>query len=87
MDKKAKVSYLNGELSPKELKSLGFAGLDYNYNVIKKHPEWVKEAKDLDLTVNVWTVNTAEQMQEMIALGVDYITTDYPELLQQELKK
>jgi len=35
----------------------------------------------------VWTVNTAEQMQEMIALGVDYITTDYPELLQQELKK
>lgn len=87
LDKKAKVSYLNGELSPKELKSLGFAGLDYNYNVIKKHPEWVKEAKDLDLTVNVWTVNTAEQMQEMIALGVDYITTDYPELLQQELKK
>ena len=69
------------------LKSLGFAGLDYNYNVIKKHPEWVKEAKDLDLTVNVWTVNTTEQMQEMIALGVDYITTDYPELLQQELKK
>ena len=69
------------------MKSLGFAGLDYNYNVIKKHPEWVKEAKDLDLTVNVWTVNTAEQMQEMIALGVDYITTDYPELLQQELKK
>ena len=87
LDKKGKVSYLNGELSPKELKSLGFAGLDYNYNVIKKHPEWVKEAKDLDLTVNVWTVNTAEQMQEMIALGVDYITTDYPELLQQELKK
>ena len=87
LDKKAKVSYLNGELSPKELKSLGFAGLDYNYNVIKKHPEWVKEAKDLNLTVNVWTVNTAEQMQEMIALGVDYITTDYPELLQQELKK
>ena len=87
LDKKAKVSYLNGELSPKELKSLGFAGLDYNYNVIKKHPEWVKEAKDLDLTVNVWTVNTAEQMQEMIALGVEYITTDYPELLQQELKK
>ncbi len=87
LDKKAKVSYLNGELSPKELKSLGFAGLDYNYNVIKKHPEWVKEAKDLDLTVNVWTVNTAELMQEMIALGVDYITTDYPELLQQELKK
>ena len=36
--------------------------------------------------VNVWTVNKEEIMREMIALGVDYITTDEPVLLQQVLK-
>lgn len=41
------VYYLNGELSPKELKELGAAGLDYHMGVIKKHPEWIKEAHDL----------------------------------------
>lgn len=87
LDKKAKVSYLNGELSPKELKELGFSGLDYQYKVMQAHPEWFKEAKELGLTVNVWTVNTPELMQEMINYGADFITTDHPEMLQQILKK
>lgn len=87
LDKKAKVAYLNGELSPKELKELGFSGLDYNYKVMQEHPEWFKEAKDLGLTVNVWTVNTPELMQEMINNGADFITTDHPELLQQIINK
>ena len=38
------VFYLNGELSPKELKELGAAGLDYHMGVIKKHPEWIKRS-------------------------------------------
>ena len=81
LDPQAKVVYLNGELSPRELKDLGFSGLDYHYNVMKKHPEWFKEAKDLGLTVNVWTVNTPELIKEMIDSGADYITTDEPELV------
>ena len=28
---KSEVSYLNGELSPMELKEFGFTGLDYHY--------------------------------------------------------
>jgi glycerophosphoryl diester phosphodiesterase len=74
----ADVYYLNGNLSPKELKELGFAGLDYNYDVMRKHPEWFKQAKALGLGVNVWTVNTAERMREMIDAGADFITTDIP---------
>ena len=35
-------------------------GLDYSLKVIKKHPEWVKQAHDLGLKVNVWTVNKEE---------------------------
>ena len=37
-------------------------GLDYSLKVIKKHPEWVKQAHDLGLKVNVWTVNKEEEI-------------------------
>ena len=85
-DRKAVVYYLNGEKSPAELKKAGMNGLDYSLKVIKKHPEWVKQAHDLGLEVNVWTVDTEEDMRYFIDLGVDYITTDYPERLQALLK-
>ncbi len=40
-------------------------------------------AHDLGLQVNVWTVNEAERMRELIAMGVDGIITDYPDRLRQ----
>lgn len=83
----AKIAYLRGELSPKELKDLGISGLDYHYSVFEKNPNWVKEAKALGLTTNVWTVNTPEVMKAMINLGVDYITTDKPLEVEALLKK
>ncbi len=79
------VYYLNGELSPKELKSIGAAGMDYHIDVIKKHPEWIEESHKLGLKVNVWTVNKVEDMQWFIDMGVDFITTNDPELLQMML--
>ena len=54
---------------------------------MKKHPEWVKMSHDLGMEVNVWTVNEPEDMQWCIDHGVDYITTNAPELLQEILKK
>lgn len=77
---KMMVEYLNGDLSPAELKSMGIRGIDYHIYPIRQHPEWVKEAHDLGMTVNVWTVNDEEDINEMLALGVDYITTNAPEL-------
>ena len=81
------VYYLNGDLSPKELKDLGLAGLDYHYGVMRKKPNWFKEAKDLGLKINIWTVNKPEIMKEMIDAGADFITTDEPELLQQVIRE
>jgi glycerophosphoryl diester phosphodiesterase len=43
----------------------------------------IKLAHDLGLQVNVWTVNEAERMRELIAMGVDGIITDYPDRLRQ----
>ncbi len=73
------VAYLNGDVPPAKLKELGFTGLDYHYNVMKKHPEWYKEAHDLGLSVNVWTVNNPDMIGEIARMGADYITTDIPE--------
>lgn len=80
------VFYLNGELSPKELKEIGCAGADYQLGVFKKHPEWIEELHALGMKVNVWTVNKPEDMQWLIDRKVDFITTNEPVLLQQQLK-
>ena len=77
-DPKAKVAYLNGELSPAELKTLGFSGIDYHYSVYLNNPDWIKQAQEYGLEVNVWTVNDPELMKKMAEMGVDYITTDKP---------
>ena len=79
----SEIAYLNGDVTPAELKKKGINGIDYHYNVIEKHPEWVKEAHDLGMKVNVWTVNKESDMQKLIDMKVDYITTDQP----LELKK
>jgi len=38
------------------------------------------EAHDLGLAVNAWTVNHASDIARMIAMGVDGVITDYPDL-------
>lgn len=81
-----RIFYLNGDLSPRSIKGLGLTGIDYSMRVLRKHPEWVEQAKKLGLEVNVWTVDEEEDMRYFIDLGVDYITTDYPERLQALLK-
>lgn len=80
------VYYLNGEKTPQELHAMGAAGMDYNLRVLKKHPEWITESHDLGMKVNVWTVNKEEDMRWSIEQGVDFITTNEPELLQNILK-
>lgn len=72
------VSYLTGNKSPKELKEVGIDGIDYNKNILKLKKGWIKEAHDLGMFVNVWTVNKDTTIVKMINLGVDFITTDEP---------
>lgn len=83
----APVYYLNGDLSPRVIKAIGAAGIDYHFNVFNKNPHWVKESHDLGLKVNVWTVNTPDGINKMIDLNVDFITTDEPLLVRKMLKR
>jgi glycerophosphoryl diester phosphodiesterase len=86
-DPKANVAYLNGDKSPAQLKEAGFFGFDYNIRVLRQKPEWIKEAQNLGLTVNAWTVNNPEDMKWLLDQKADFITTDEPELLFQLIKK
>ena len=81
-----RIFYLNGDLAPRSIKKLGLTGIDYSMSVLRKNHKWVEQAHKEGLEVNVWTVDTEEDMRYFIDLGVDYITTDYPERLQALLK-
>ncbi|TDW52060.1 glycerophosphoryl diester phosphodiesterase [Flavobacterium sp. 270] len=86
VDNKVVLQYLEGNKSPKEVKLDNISGVDYHFSVFKKHPEWIKEAKDNKIILNAWTVNEAADMDWIIANKFNYITTNEPELLEQKLK-
>jgi glycerophosphoryl diester phosphodiesterase len=74
----AKVSYLNGDLSPKQVKELGMTGIDYSGPLFAIHPDWMRQAHDLGLTVNVWTIDDLDDLNNFIKAGADFITTNKP---------
>jgi glycerophosphoryl diester phosphodiesterase len=79
------VFCLNGTSSPAELKKMGIAGIDYQFKVLQEKPEWIREAKERGMAVNVWIVNDQQTMYDFVQQEVDYITTDKPALLKQML--
>ncbi|AKQ47485.1 hypothetical protein TH63_04430 [Rufibacter radiotolerans] len=87
LEPSARVANLNGEKTPAQLAKDRMYGLDYNLALIKKNPQWVKEAHDLNLTVNVWTVNNPAMMEWLLDLNADFITTNEPEMLLEKVKK
>lgn len=50
-------------------------------------PQFVASAHSRNLAVYPWTINTREDMQRMLALGVDGINTDFPDILLDLLGK
>ena len=79
LDPTARVAFLSGWITPKELHKLGITGLDYHLNVFRQHPEWVKEAHELGMYTNVWTIDSDEHFREFRDMGIDFITTNNPE--------
>lgn len=82
-----KVSYLEANKTPQEIKNAGFYGIDYHYNAFKKNPEWIKQSLELGLAVNVWTVNDKETIKWLLDQNVTFITTNEPELMLDLIKK
>lgn len=75
-----KISYLCSDYPPLRCKQLGCTGIDYNIIVLKIMPQWIRQAHELGMTVNAWTVNSEKDIRWCIEHGIDYITTDNPPL-------
>ena len=78
LDPNAMVQYLNGDKAPATVLADGIRGIDYTSS--KLTDAWIKEANDLGMTVNVWTVNSQSAMTDFMNKGVDLITTDESEV-------
>lgn len=74
-------------VTPAQCHADGINGIDYHRKFFRIHPEWIKEAKDLGMSTNVWTVNKPEDMTYMTELGLDAITTNEPLMLRDLLGK
>jgi glycerophosphoryl diester phosphodiesterase len=70
---------------PLDLGTLGLAALHPHHRLV--HAAMVEMARSRGYAVNAWTVNEAGDMREMLALGLDAITTDHPERLRALLPK
>lgn len=81
VEPKFKVQYLNGELSPEQIKNENLDGLDYHFSVFQKNPTWISEAKALGLITNSWTVNDMKVYEELKAQGIGFVTTNIPDQL------
>ena len=81
------VQYLDGDKSPEELAKLGINGIGYHYTVFAENPTWFKQARDNKMSINCWTVNEEKDIQSMIDLGVDCISTNEPLLVRKKLGK
>jgi len=51
------------------------------------HPGFIPRAHELDMYVQVWTINDEQDMRDLIAMGVDGIMTDDPPLLAQVIEE
>ncbi len=69
--------------SPEEAKANGCTGCDYAYDVWKSNPDYMQRCRDNGLAINIWTLGTEKGIIESINNGVDYMTTDTPELAQE----
>lgn len=86
LNPKASTQYLEDDKSIDQLKKDGISGADYHFSSFKDHPEWIKDAKKNNITLNAWTVNNAVDMDWLLLNGFNFITTNEPELLFERIK-
>lgn len=86
LDPTAKIAYLNGDKTPAQLRADGIWGLDYNQQVFKNDPQLIATAKQQQVTTNAWTIDHPGIMDGLLKEGIDFITTNEPEILLEKVK-
>ena len=63
-----------------QVKALGFTPTIYSPAFVHVNEKLVKSCHNQNMKIIPWTVNTKEKIEELKAMGVDGIITDYPGL-------
>ena len=66
--------------TPAQLNNDGGISIDYNGDMLRSNPTFIDSAHKLGLVVNVWTIRSNAEFGEWINKGVDFITTDMPDV-------
>ena len=72
------VQYLGSNLWPTEVHNNGINGIDMNFFYYLRSARFHDEARERGMSINIWTVNQPEDMQTVLATGIDMLTTDEP---------
>ena len=81
------VQYLGKDQSVDGLLDNMVNGIDAHYDYLLNTPDYLKMARQHGFSVNVWTVNDAENMEKVLELGIDYLTTDHPDVARKVLEE
>ena len=75
----ATVLYLENNKSLEQIMAAKFNGINFNYAQFLGNPSIAANAKKQQLMLGSWTVNKDEDFNQLLAQGIQYITTNYPE--------
>ena len=67
----------------KQIKDIGFTPSIYSPEFTLVIPDLIKDCHDLNMKIIPWTVNDKKKIEELKAMGVDGIITDYPNLFNE----
>lgn len=81
------VQYLGANANPDKLVKKNINGIDTRFTVLLSNKKLYESARKNGMSVNTWTVNKESDIRMVIELGVDQITSDYPERVRQILKE
>lgn len=81
LEPKARVllnsSSLHNSLPPSEVAARGYTAASYSVEVFLNHPEWVSEFREKGIETFFWMVNSVYLRDIAEKLGVDWVTTDF----------
>lgn len=75
----ATVLYLENNKTLEQIMAAKFNGINFNYAQFLGNTSIAANAKKLHLMLGSWTVNKDEDFNQLLAQGIQYITTNYPE--------
>ena len=81
------VQYPAGDVLPEQMAAWGGHGLNFRCKVLMKNPDLIRRCHDAGIKVKAWKITTPEQMKWCVDNGVDFITSDDPEMHLDMLSK